>query len=75
MTSQLEKQSLEAHVELCAIRYEQLNLRLDQLESAVQEIKAHMLQAQHSLKTVLIGTAGTVTTSLLALIITLLYKF
>lgn len=46
MSTQIEKKSLEAHVELCAERYAGLNQRFDQvehrldkLESMVSEIK------------------------------------
>ena len=75
MSSQLERESLETHVELCAIRYEQLNMRLTSLENSVDDIKQNILRGQQSLKTVLIGTSGTVITTLLGLILTLLYKF
>ena len=75
MSSQLERESLETHVELCAIRYEQLNLRLNSLENSVDAIKQDILMGQQSLKTVLIGTTGTVITTLIGLILTLLYKF
>ena len=37
-TTELERESLEAHVDLCAIRYEQLDKRLTGLEDKVEAI-------------------------------------
>jgi hypothetical protein len=35
MSSAIEKENLEAHVELCAERYKQLNMKLDSLDTKV----------------------------------------
>jgi len=74
-TTQLERESLETHVELCALRYEQLNSRLTSLEHSVEEIKRDILEGQKSLKTTLITTTGTILAGLLTLALTLLVKF
>lgn len=74
-TTQLERESLEAHVDLCALRYEQLNARLTSLESTVDEIKRDIVKGQKDLKSVIIGTTGTIIAALLTLIVTLVYKF
>ena len=37
-TTDLEKQSLEAHVDLCAIRYQNLDNRMDKIEKKVEAI-------------------------------------
>ena len=38
-TTDIEKKSLEAHVELCAERYKLLELKLETLESNVDSLK------------------------------------
>lgn len=38
-TTDIEKKSLEAHVELCAERYKMLELKLETVESNVNELK------------------------------------
>ena len=70
----LEKQSLEAHVDLCALRYEQLDERLDSLESKVDVMHKDIMEGQKSLTKVIIGTAGTVVAGILSVAITLLMK-
>ena len=75
ITTQLERESLEAHVDLCALRYEQLNTRLSSLEIHVEEIKRDILEGQKSLKSTLITTTGTILAGLLTLAITLMVKF
>lgn len=71
----LEKQSLEAHVDLCAMRYGQLDSRLSILEVKVDKISEEILTSRKSLSTVLITTGGTITVSLISLIVTILMKF
>lgn len=39
-TTDIEKKSLEAHVELCAERYRLLELKLENLETDVTEVKS-----------------------------------
>ena len=38
-TTDIEKKSLEAHVELCAERYKLLELKLETLENTVEDLK------------------------------------
>ena len=42
MTTDIEKQNLEAHVELCAERYKQLNEKLETVEAKVSMLE-HMM--------------------------------
>lgn len=74
-TTNLEKQSLEAHVDLCALRYGQLDQRLTALEVKVDEVHSDIIDGQKSLTKVLIGTAGTVVAGLLSIVVTILMKF
>lgn len=68
----LEKESLEAHVDLCAIRYEALDKRLTKVEEKLDEIADDMKQGQNSLSKVIIGAAGTIVSSLLGVIVVIL---
>jgi len=70
----LEKTSLEAHVDLCAIRYLQLDTRLTNLEKKVESIHDDIVEGQKSMTKVIVGTAGTVLAGVLGIVITLLLK-
>jgi hypothetical protein len=70
----LEKQSLEAHVDLCALRYQQLDTRLNNLEVKVGHIHTDIIEGQKSLTKVIIGTAGTVVAGVLSIIIAIVTK-
>ena len=67
----VEKTSLEAHVELCSMRYQHLDERLSTLEEKVDVIHKDIIDGQKSLSKVIITTAGSiivaVITGLLAL--------
>ena len=71
-TTSLEKQSLEAHVDLCALRYEQLDSRLTNLETKVNDIHDDITEGQKSMTKVIIGAAGTIVAGLLSTIVVLL---
>ena len=73
--TEIEKENLEAHVELCAMRYGQLETRLSSIESKVGKL-AESIEASHSSMTrAMIGTAGTVIAGVLSVIVTILMKF
>lgn len=74
ITTDLEKTSLEAHVDLCAVRYGQLDDRLIQLESKVDKMHSDILGGQKSLTKVIVTTAGTVIAGILTLIVAILIK-
>jgi len=48
-TSSIEKENLEAHVELCAERYRQLNMKLDTLASKVTSMEGMISEIKNSL--------------------------
>jgi hypothetical protein len=73
-TTELEKTSLEAHVDLCALRYQQLDTRLTSLEKKVEAIHDDVIDGQKSLTKVIIGTAGTVIAGVLGVVVTILLK-
>jgi len=70
----LEKESLEAHVDLCALRYEQLDKRMTKLEEKVEHIHEDIVHGQKSMTKVLVGTAGTVIAAVASVIVTILLK-
>jgi hypothetical protein len=73
-TTSLERTSLEAHVDLCALRYSQLDLRLTNLEKKVDDIHEDIINGQKSLTKVIIGTAGTVIAGVLSVVIAVLMQ-
>ena len=72
--TELERQSLEAHVDLCALRYQQLDQRLSALEEKVDTIHEDVIEGQKSLTKVVIGTAGTVIAGIISVVIAILMK-
>jgi predicted nucleic acid-binding Zn-ribbon protein len=72
-STQLEKKSLEAHVDLCAQRYHALEARLDQmdarlakLETSVEEIRDAIIHGQKAQLKQVLGWATAIITVLLA---------
>ena len=49
MSTNIEKQSLEAHVELCAERYGKLESKLETVERKVEKLEEHILSIKESL--------------------------
>jgi phage shock protein A len=45
-TTAIEKKSLEAHVELCAERYSQLELRLDNVDAKIASLEQMVMQVR-----------------------------
>ena len=73
--TRLEKQNLEAHVDLCAERYGNLEQRLATIELKVDGLSDTVEQNKHSLSTVIIGAAGTMVTAIIGLILAIIFKF
>jgi hypothetical protein len=71
---EIEKENLEAHVELCAQRYENLDRRLSSIEGKFGDLKKLIEEGQSSMLKVIIGTAGTVITGVLGLLVVILQK-
>ena len=74
-TTALEKESLEAHVDLCALRYQQLESRLTKIEDKVEDIHEDITNGNKSMVKVLIGATGTIIAGLLSTIVVLLTSF
>lgn len=82
----LERESLEAHVDLCALRYEQMEKRLEQMDDKFSKIdlrfdslenKMDKLEHDHKrgntqIMVALIGATATIIGSFIAVIVSLL---
>ena len=70
----IEKTNLESHVDLCAQRYDSLDRRLVTIEGEIASLKKLIQDGQASMTRVMIGTAGTIITGVLSLIVVVLQK-
>jgi hypothetical protein len=74
-TTKIERENLEAHVDLCAQRYQILEARLSTIETKVENIHTDMQKGNRSMSKVIISSTGTILAGLLGLIVTLIIKF
>jgi prefoldin subunit 5 len=49
MAFEIEKKSLEAHVEICAERYSNLETKLDNLEGRMDKLEGHIVDIKDSI--------------------------
>lgn len=70
----IEKENLEAHVELCAQRYDNLDKRLTNIENKVNMLQDTIEKSHLSMVKVLVGTAGTVIAGVLSTMFVILTK-
>lgn len=47
--SEIEKESLEAHVEICAVRYSNLETKLQNLEHRMDKLEGYLVSIKESL--------------------------
>lgn len=73
--SDIERESLDAHVSICAIRYHQLDTRLTIIEAKVIELSKAIEDSKNSMTKVIIGATSSIVASLVGVIITILMKF
>ena len=73
--TQLERESLEAHVDLCQQRYENLENRLTAVEKKLHHVHEDIQQGNKSMIKVVIGATGTIVAGLLSTIVVLLINF
>jgi tetrahydromethanopterin S-methyltransferase subunit G len=72
--TEIEKENLEAHVELCAQRYQSLETRLDTIEYKMTELQKMIQNSHQNMTRVIVGAAGTVVTGVLSLLVVILTK-
>lgn len=70
----VEKENLSAHVDLCAQRYQSLDERLTKIEGKFGDLQKLIEASQNSMTRIMIGTAGTVITGILGLVVVVLQK-
>jgi hypothetical protein len=70
----IEKENLEAHVELCAQRYDALEKRLTSIEGKVAALQETIEKSSLNTIKVLIGTAGTIIVACISLLGVILSK-
>lgn len=75
MATAIEKENLEAHVELCAERYKHVESRLAVIEIKVESLAEKIDESKNSMNKVIIGATATIVVGLIATIITVLLKF
>jgi tetrahydromethanopterin S-methyltransferase subunit G len=68
----LERENLEAHVDLCEQRYNNLELRLSKIETKVEHIHADITSGNKSMVKVIIGATGTIIAGLLSTLVVVL---
>ena len=73
-TTDLEKQNLEAHVDLCSERYKGLHDRLSAIEVRLAKMNEDMGTSHKSQTKTIIATAGTVVAGLLSTVVVILMK-
>lgn len=64
----IEKENLEAHVELCAQRYDALENRLESVEKKISTLQDTLEKSSLNTIKILIGTAGTIIVAVLSLV-------
>ena len=72
MATALERENLEAHVDLCEQRYIVLKGRMESIERKVEAIHVDITSGQQSMTKVIIGAAGTIVAGLLSTIVVIL---
>lgn len=65
----LERENLEAHVDLCQQRYEQLERRLGILETKVDDLAQKIDTNQQAMIKTIVATTGTIIAGLLSTIV------
>jgi len=72
LATQSERKNLEAHVDLCAERYDRLEQRLEALEIAMQEMKQMVIEESQRSTKIVIGSAATVIGGLLSTVVAII---
>jgi hypothetical protein len=84
-TTKIEKENLEAHVEICAERYKNLETKIDNLEQRMDGFESHLIEIKNALASkdekqtnrsfnILVSIFGIILTALLGIIAHGLFK-
>ena len=74
-TTNLERENLEAHVDLCQQRYENLESRLTKVEEKLEHVHQDIQHGNKSMIKLIIGATVTIVAGLLSTIVVLLINF
>ena len=72
-TYKIERESLEAHVDICAERYDRLEVRMDTLNDKVEKNSTLIASEASSTRKMVMGSAGTVIATLISIVIALVW--
>ena len=75
MATALEKKNLEAHVDLCQERYEQLDTRLTKIAEKVEHNHHDITHGNKTMIKVMFGATATIITGLASTIIVVISNF
>lgn len=63
--TELERTSLEAHVDLCEMRYQALESRLEKVEAKLDKIEEKLAEMRLDFFKIMVGTAGSIITAVI----------
>ena len=72
-TYKIEKESLVAHVDICAETYDRLEQRMDHLADKVERNSIDIIKEASSTRKMVVASSGTVIAALISLITALVY--
>ena len=72
-TYKIERESLEAHVDICAERYDRLEVRMDTLNDKVEKNLTLIASEASSTRKMVMGSAGTVIATLISIVVALVW--
>ena len=72
-TYKIERESLEAHVDICAERYDRLEVRMDTLNDKVEKNSDLIASEASSTRKMVMGSAGTVIATLISIVVALVW--
>jgi hypothetical protein len=72
-TYKIERESLEAHVDICAERYDRLEVRVDNLNEKVEKNSDLISRESNATRKMIMTSAGVIIASLSSTIVGLLY--
>lgn len=73
-TSSLEKENLEVHVDMCAMRYHALEQRLEKVEDKLEDVVEILQKSQASTLKLIFSSTATIVAAAISVIVALVMK-